>query len=110
MRGATWHCVGGCPMETLLKVVENKIFRQQKVTLDGYMFSKCVFVQCEIVYSGGYYETHECELSPGCRWAFEDAANRTLEMIRTLCDTNSELRSQLFPNWQSWVRDNPTIQ
>jgi len=93
--------------ETLLAVVENQTFQQEKVVLDGRLFSKCMFRQCTLVYSGGDYKTHECIVSPGCQWEFLGAANRTMNTIRTLCDTIPSLRSQFFPNWQSWRPENP---
>jgi hypothetical protein len=96
--------------ESLLRVVENRTFRQEKVVVDGHSFSKCIFFQCHLVYSGGAFHQHDCQLSPGCHWEFLDAAHRTLNMIRSLCDTIPSIRSELFPNWQSWVRDNPTVQ
>jgi len=91
--------------ETILSVVENKRFEREKVILDGHLFSKCVFVKCTLVYSGGEYNTHECAMSPGCQFEFLDAANRTLNTIRMLCDTIPSLRSELFPNWRSWNLD-----
>jgi hypothetical protein len=99
--------------EHLLKVVEGKTFEKQTIVLDGYTYSRCVFLRCQIVYSGGIFHTHECKFSPGCTMELLDAAGRTGSLIQGLCDTIPSLRSQLFPNWQSWRPENPgtsTIQ
>ena len=91
----------------LLRVVEGKTFENETVVLDGYTYSKCVFLRCRIVYSGHLHHLHECKFLTGCSFEFRDAAYSTLGLIQKLCNSHPEFRSQFFPDWQSWKRDNP---
>src|ERR1700688_1330075 len=91
----------------LLRVVEGKTFENEPVVLDGYTYSRCVFLRCRIVYSGHPFHLHECKFLNGCLFEFRDAANSTLGLIQQLCNSQPEFRLQMFPDWQSWNRDNP---
>lgn len=89
--------------ERPLNVVEGKTFEKERIVLDGYRYSRCAFLNCEIAYSGGWYSLDGCKMS-GCRLVFSHAAHRTLQLLQGLCN-NPESRSQLFPAWISWRRD-----
>jgi hypothetical protein len=87
-----------------LHVVEGKTLSKERIVLDGYKYSRCVFSDCEIAYSGGWYVLDNCTQS-GCHFLFSGAAHRTLQLLRGLCE-NPKARSELFPSWLLWKRDN----
>jgi hypothetical protein len=80
-----------------LRVVEGKTFVKERIVLDGYRYSRCAFSDCEIVYSGGWFSLDDCKQS-GTTFQFSEAAHRTLQLLRLLCDDPLS-RSQLFPTW-----------
>ena len=87
-----------------LHVVEGKTFEKENVVLDGYRYSRCVFSNCQIAYSGGWYYLDDCKVT-GCGFLFSGAAHRTVQLLQGLCKNNPEVRSQLFPSWPLWRRD-----
>lgn len=91
----------------LLKVVEDKTFENERIVLDGYTYARCTFLRCRLVFSGGLFSMPGSKYSPGCTVELLDAAARTANLLQGLCDTSPGIRSQIFPNWQSWNRDNP---
>ena len=59
-------------------------FTRETVQLDGEYFDDCEFKKCRMVYAGG-----EAPAFVGCRfedcdWKFEDAANRTLSLLKVI--------------------------
>jgi hypothetical protein len=52
--------------------------------LDGNEYESCKFHQCKMIYRGGPLPTiNNCQFSE-CGWQLEDAAERTLVMLRLL--------------------------
>ena len=76
---------------------------------NAYTYSRCTFSQGEIAYSAGQHYLHPC-MNVWLPFRVWTRRYRTLEVIRRLCDTNPEFRSQSFPNGQSWSRENPQVQ
>lgn len=90
-----------------LHLIEGRTFEKERIVLDGYGYSRCVFSDCVIAYSGGWFSLDQCTQS-GCHVELKDAAHRTLQLLQGLCN-NPESRSQLFPAWTSWGRDGPKL-
>jgi hypothetical protein len=90
----------------ILPVVKDKTFENERVLLDGFTYEGCTFLRCRLVYSGGSVHTPGSKFSPGCTVELWDAAARTASLLQGLCDSIPEIRLQMFPNWQSWNRDN----
>ncbi len=61
--------------------VENKIFQNERVMVDGKQFVNCDFVGASLVYSGGTIPAFEqCQFS-GVSLQFGDAAANTLRFL-----------------------------
>jgi hypothetical protein len=93
--------------EHLLKVVEDRRFENERVVLDGHTYARCTFFRCRLVYSGGLFSAPGSMFSPNCTVELLEAAARTASLLQGLCEASPGIRLQIFPNWQSWKRDNP---
>jgi hypothetical protein len=63
-----------------LKVEKGRTFSNATVHLDGTSFMDCVFDSCDIYYSGGLFDTVDCEWRSN-RFFFRDAAWRTAAFL-----------------------------
>jgi len=62
----------------------NESFENQTVILDGNEFDHCEMRRCNLVYKGREpVKLEHCQLA-GCTWQFEDAAQRTVMMLKGL--------------------------
>ena len=59
--------------------VENQTFSGVRVPVDNHQYGKCVFENCNFVYSGGPFGFSECELTGGCMLSLTGAARRSAE-------------------------------
>ena len=58
-------------------------FQGQRVDLDGATFEECTFRDCVMVYRGGPVMVMDrCTFDENTRWVFEDAAGRTVALLR----------------------------
>jgi hypothetical protein len=63
-----------------MAVFADKTFRGSRIELDGNDFHNCVFIDCQLIYSGG---TVMGKLATkGCMWEFRGAALNTMHFIR----------------------------
>jgi hypothetical protein len=61
-----------------------KTFENETVRLDGNRYTECVFKNCTLEFAGGPVpEINSCE-SQDCKWAFTEAAERTLQFMALL--------------------------
>jgi hypothetical protein len=60
------------------------IFNHETVALDGESFYDCTFQTCRMVYSGGELPNFDHCQFENCDWKFEDAANRTLGLLKVI--------------------------
>jgi hypothetical protein len=58
-------------------------FRDERIYLDSDSFRNCTFINCEIVYTGGSIDAHDCRFE-GCRWSVEGAAANTLAFLELM--------------------------
>ena len=59
-------------------------FEKQTLLLDGNEFHNCEIKRCNLVYKGREpVKLEHCHLA-GCTWQFEDAAQRTVLMLKGL--------------------------
>ena len=66
-----------------LIIEENKTWVGQSIQIDGYSFSRCRFLNCEIRYEGGPLRTDQCEWS-NCKLIADGAAGRTVALLRVM--------------------------
>jgi hypothetical protein len=52
--------------------------------IDGNQYENCVFKNCALVYRGGELPTIAGCTFDDCRWEFDEAAMRTLVLLRNL--------------------------
>lgn len=61
---------------------QDKEFRQTTEVIDGNTYERCTFLDCTIVYRGGPIPIFTgCNLNR-CTWLFEDAAKRTIALLK----------------------------
>lgn len=67
-----------------MAVHEHKTYANETVVLDGQDFSGCEFHHCTLVYRAQEaVKLEHCHII-GCTWRFEDAAHRTVSMLKAL--------------------------
>ena len=67
-----------------MAVFKQRTFNNETVLLDGNEFDHCEMRQCTLVYRANeVVRLEHCHLV-GCRWQFEDAALRTVAMLKGL--------------------------
>jgi hypothetical protein len=59
-------------------------YQGQRVELDGNEYRRCVFRECVLVYKGGPLPFLSESVFYTCQFAFEDAAERTLQFMRAI--------------------------
>jgi hypothetical protein len=80
--------------------VENLVFKNQRITLDGYHFKNCAFVDCVLRTLTGKFKIEECYLQGSFWLAFADDALRVARLA-SLVDWNeatAEVRAIYHPN------------
>jgi hypothetical protein len=59
-------------------------YEKQSVILDGNEFIECELRHCNLIYKGREpVKLEHCHIA-GCTWQFEDAAQRTVMMLKAL--------------------------
>ncbi len=63
---------------------KERAFRNESVALDDNTFEHCTFDDCELRYQGGYHPVLIGCTFHQCRFAFQDAAGRTIDFLKAL--------------------------
>ncbi|MGA0601349.1 hypothetical protein ACO2Q3_11665 [Caulobacter sp. KR2-114] len=72
------------------------IFNQETVVLDGEHFADCEFRNCRLIYRGGEVPHFDgCQFEQ-CDWKFEDAAARTLALLKRVWTAGGKSAVQLM--------------
>jgi hypothetical protein len=59
-------------------------FEDRDVVVDDAHYQRCRFARCRLIYrGGGVPRIDDCDMVD-CSWHFEDAAERTLNMLRAI--------------------------
>jgi hypothetical protein len=75
--------------ETAMAVYKKANYVNQTVILDGNEFHDCEFRHCNFIYKGQEaVKLEHCHIA-GCTWQFEDAALRTVIMLKGLYMTGN---------------------
>jgi hypothetical protein len=65
-------------------------FQGQRVMVDGATFEDCTFRDCVMVYRGGPSPVMDhCTFDDSTRWAFEEAAGRTVALLKGIYQTDA---------------------
>lgn len=79
------------PQQTFIyqsPVIDARVYKDVSLTLDGYTFSNCVFINCYLTTTTGDFRIKDCHLQ-GCTIYFNGNALRVVKMS-----------SILMGNWQ----------
>jgi hypothetical protein len=63
--------------------VRDRVYKQQRVQLDGYIFTNCVFLGCDVFTGRGNFVLRECFFN-NCRLYFVGSANRVVKLANLL--------------------------
>jgi hypothetical protein len=67
-----------------MATMEQCTFESSTEVLDGNEYKACAFRNCRLVYRGGPMpKMAQCHVA-GCQWVFEDPADRTLGLLRSI--------------------------
>jgi hypothetical protein len=75
---------------------ENQTFTDD-VTLDHNRFVKCIFRGCRVFFHGGPYELVDTRME-NVQFAFGDAANNTLVLLKVIKGLSPKLSEDLIDN------------
>lgn len=65
-------------------IVENEVFKNKRIHLDGGSFTDCRFEGCTIIYAGMLGVQLVNPQFQGCRWEFQGAARETVNFMGAL--------------------------
>jgi hypothetical protein len=88
------------PPQGLLFLIENLVFKDQEIQLDGYRFKNCAFVNCTLCTHSGNFRIEECFFQ-GTWWArFSGNAIRLVKLasVVDLEAWNPELKAVIHPS------------
>ena len=90
---------------------EDKTFSRRVMVVDGKTFRKCRFEQCSLVYKGGVIPIFDgCDLQ-SCRWVFDEAAARTIQMLHLIYHGfgkySEQIVNQIFEDVKAAVPTKP---
>lgn len=77
-------------------LVENRVYKNQRITLDAYRFANCVFINCELHTSKGNFHLSDCHFSQ-CTINFSGSALRAVKLSSLLLGTWDQLNEGLRP-------------
>ena len=91
------------PLDRLLQqyAIENRVYKNVQINLDGYTFRNCAFIDCNLNTSKGNFHIIDCHFA-GCRIYFMGNALRIVKLSSTLLGSwsnlNNELRAKIEPD------------
>jgi len=84
--------------------VENRVYKSQRIYLDGYTFKNCAFINCELHASKGSFHLVDCHFNL-CTLHFSGNALRSVKLSSLLLGTWAQLNEGLRPivEWDGGV-------
>jgi hypothetical protein len=64
--------------------IENVVYKQKQITLDGYKFKNCAFIGCQLFTDVGNFVLEECFLNPQTVFFFKEDALRVVKLASLL--------------------------
>jgi len=85
--------------------IENVVFKQKRVNLDGYTFRNCAFVDCTLYTSVGNFRLEECFIHSGSFLIFLGNAVRVTKLASLLnFERSPELRPEFHPDGSCTIK------
>jgi hypothetical protein len=84
------------PPSDFLFPIENLVFRNQTVVLDGYRFKNCAFVDCVLRTETGRFKIEECYLQSNFWLTFDGNAQRTARLASLLDWEKANQHAKVF--------------
>lgn len=75
---------GIVPYPRISTPIENVVFKEKKLSLDGYRFKNCAFISCELHISVGNFALQECFLNAQTLFMFGENALRASKICSLL--------------------------
>ncbi len=72
------------------------IFNKETIVLDGEHFADCEFRDCRLIYRGGEVPNFQSCRFEDCDWRLEDAAARTLALLKAMWGVGGKASVQLM--------------
>lgn len=88
------------PPPGYLQPIENLVFKDKTILLDGYRFKNCSFVNCVLLVSSGRFRLEECFLHAGWWANFEGNALNVMKLASILdwSSVGAQYRAEWHPN------------
>jgi hypothetical protein len=96
-----WATIPSIDGDIPLTKIENQKFEGVPVILDGYHYVKCTFINCQLVFGGGYYNLVECNIIPGCAVGLTGMAQNTLNFLSSVYRANQQGKELIEMIFQS---------
>lgn len=77
-------------------VVENRVYKNQRVPLDGYSFKNCAFIECDLHTVKGSFILEDCHITR-CMATFNGSALRVVKFSSLILSTWNQLAESLRP-------------
>jgi len=83
-------------------VIDRRVYKNNTINIDGYTFSNCAFIGCDLTTSKGNFRLKGCHFQ-NCRFFFSDNALRAVKLSSVLIDSwdhlPAGLRAEVEPDW-----------
>jgi hypothetical protein len=90
----------------MLATIADRTFERTSLFLDGGLFVRCHFVECQMIYEGrDGVDFRDCTFER-CSWTFDDAAERTIGFLSTLHQKVGPDGPELVEGIFKSIRDN----
>jgi len=80
--------------------VENRVYKNQRISLDGYSFTNCAFINCELFTSKGNFHMVGCYFNLGTVY-FSENALRVVRLSALLLGNWGHVPEPLRPHVES---------
>jgi hypothetical protein len=82
--------------------IDGRVYKNTALNLDGYTFSNCVFIECELTTSKANFHIRDCHFQ-SCRIVFSGNALRAAKLCSLLMGNwdhlPEALRAKVEPDW-----------
>ncbi len=75
---------------------DGKTFTGQVIRLDGNTYTRCTFVDCQILYGGGIANTTHCVFTGTTQLRFDKAAALTVDFMRSMYPLGQHVIEGIF--------------
>lgn len=65
-----------------LPKIIGKTYQGETVTLDGFWYERCEFINCTLIYSGGHSACKDSKIHPDTVWQLQGDAARMMQILQ----------------------------